>query len=122
MGLTVRDYLRETTVHGFRYLVDEGASRAGRAAWAAAVAASFAASAVLVAGTLGDAAGDPISTSVASVPAAGVPFPAVTAAPAAPHLMASPAGSSPIAITSVSLRRLLSRDLKLVLNLMQIIP
>ncbi len=61
-GHLMRDYFRETTVHGFRYVV-EGRSAAERTAWVAAIAAAFLYSSLLVHQALEEARENPISTS-----------------------------------------------------------
>ncbi len=66
----VRQYLKDTTAHGFKY-VGQAESWSQGAAWAVLIAASFAVSASLVASNLREASDNPFVTSISSVPVQG---------------------------------------------------
>ncbi len=59
----IKGYLQETTVHGFRYVV-EGRTVAERAAWVVAILIAFAYASVLVHSAIKEAEENPVVTSV----------------------------------------------------------
>ncbi len=75
-----RDYMRETTVHGLRYLVEER-SIPIKCLWLAAISACFSVVLAAFASSLRDARDSPFITTLDTVPVHEVPFPAVTFEP-----------------------------------------
>ncbi len=73
----LEDSLRETTVHGFRYVV-EGRSSGERLAWVFAIAGAFAFSGYLANCAIREARENPVVTSIEIVGVRDIPFPSVT--------------------------------------------
>ncbi len=76
----VKGYFRDTTLHGFRYLVDEG-SFLVRLTWLALIVTSFVVASLSFLTSLQEARDNPFVTTLDSVPVQEVPFPAVTVQP-----------------------------------------
>ena len=72
-------YCRETTVHGFRYIV-EGANIFERAFWIVAILASFSLCALVISAMFRNWAEEPVVTTIetVSLPIEGIQFPSTT--------------------------------------------
>ncbi len=77
LGKFVRRYFENTSVHGFKYLV-EARDNYERLAWIAAVPAAFAFAVYFVASGVRDNSESPFVTSVDSVDISTLPFPSVS--------------------------------------------
>ncbi len=63
MSTHVKGYLQETTVHGFRYVV-EGRTVPERLAWVVAILLAFAYASILVHSAMREAEDNPVSTAI----------------------------------------------------------
>ncbi len=79
-----REYMRDTTLHGFRYIAEAG-GWLQRAAWVAVLVASFAVAAFLCASNLQEASENPFVTSTEYINVQEIPFPAVSVVPTNVH-------------------------------------
>ncbi len=77
----LRQFLRATTLHGLRYLVEEG-SAAVRLAWGLLIAVSFSLVGLVFLTALEESERSPFVTNVDMVDVREIPFPAVTYHPA----------------------------------------
>ncbi len=73
----LRKFFRETTIHGFRFLVD-GTSLLEKALWFCLIVLSLLACTFLILSSFRDTAENPFLTSVDSIPIQQLPFPAVS--------------------------------------------
>ena len=74
---TVNDYLESTTIHGFSYL-GVGRHVLVKLGWFGIICTCFTLAGILIQQSLEEARDNPVMTTVESVPAPKVPFPAVT--------------------------------------------
>ena len=73
----IKNYLEQTTVHGFKYVVT-AASPVERIAWMGFVAIAFSAAFMMIGIYSFEAISNPITISLSTIPVAQVPFPAVS--------------------------------------------